>query len=339
MVFQGARQEKTAVLQALIAATVSLFLIRSGFLLVLFLVPMGIVGFRYNAKSAWMCFGFASAANCVFILVTILIRKISFGEMLWDITYFTVMSAVFTWIIAPSRGGGFFGGIPGVYRLAIGSVLCTLVFIGLFFRAVEDQAFYSVLKRQVETITSFYKTGNSDVVQNALMDSLTPELVLEAMKGLILRGGALVSSVVIFVVNRQASLVLSRLFGSSYRGGTLRTFHVEGRLIWVLSVTLAVILGARMMKWTWLEIVMWNSLVLCAIMYLAQGLGILQHFLSRPAIPALLRLLLPILFIVMMFSPGINAVLLGFVILLGIAENWAPLRAQKKEGPPSTPEA
>jgi hypothetical protein len=116
-------------------------------------------------------------------------------------------------------------------------------------------------------------------------------------------------------------------------------FHVHLRLIWVLSFTLALIVTTKMLKWVGPEIVLWNILVLCAILYMVQGLGILQHFFTRPAMPPFVRLLLPLLFFIMVFSPGINAVLLGFVILLGIAENWAPFRAPKQDRPPSTPEA
>jgi hypothetical protein len=335
----AARQEDIAVVPVLIAAAASLFLIRSGFLLLLFLVPVGVISFKYNAKSAWVCFALAAAANCILALGIALVRKSPLGDTVWDICYFTAMSGVFTWISSPLRKDGAPSRIPGAYRLVIGSVLCGLVFIWLFFRALGDEFFYGVLQRQIEVITSLYKPGTSDVVQNALLESLTPEFVLEAAKGLLLRGGALVSSVLIFAVSRQVSMVLSRLFGSHYRGGSLRTFFVYPKLIWVLSVTLALIVATGMLKWVWLEIVLWNILVLCAILYLAQGVGIMQHFLTRPATPPFVRLLFPLLFIIMIFSPGINAVLLGILILLGIAENWAPFRAPKKDRPPSTPEA
>ena len=87
------------------------------------------------------------------------------------------------------------------------------------------------------------------------------------------------------------------------------------------------------------EIILWNILILCAILYLAQGLGILQFFLARPTVSPSFKLLLSVLFIFLFFSPVINVVLLGGVVLLGIAENWVPFRAPKQNGPPSTPEA
>jgi hypothetical protein len=74
-------------------------------------------------------------------------------------------------------------------------------------------------------------------------------------------------------------------------------------------------------------------------MYLAQGGGIVRHFLTRRLVSPGLRLLLNVAIILVVLSPGINVALLGGLILLGIAEHWAPLRALKQEGPPSTPAA
>jgi hypothetical protein len=49
------------------------------------------------------------------------------------------------------------------------------------------------------------------------------------------------------------------------------------------------------------------------------------------------RLFFNVLIILLIFSPGINAFVLVGMILLGIAENWVPLRTPKPNGPPSTP--
>jgi hypothetical protein len=101
---------------------------------------------------------------------------------------------------------------------------------------------------------------------------------------------------------------------------------------------LAVLL-ARVILSSFLEIAAWNILAVCAMMYLAQGGGIVQCFLYRRNLPPFLRLLFNVLIVLLVFSPGINAFVLVGLILLGIAENWAPLRAPKPNGPPSTPAA
>jgi hypothetical protein len=109
------------------------------------------------------------------------------------------------------------------------------------------------------------------------------------------------------------------------------------RFIWVLSVSLFLVIAMRILKWTVPEIILWNILTLCAILYLAQGLGILQHITAAPGMPPFLRLALSLLFFILIFSPGINAVVLGLVTLLGIAETWVSFRTPKTDGPSSTP--
>jgi hypothetical protein len=335
--FTGIPGGKLALVPALASAAVCILFIRSGFLVFLFLVPFGFIAFRFNPRTAWASFGIAAAANFAIVFISMLAGKLSGAEAVWDVLYFTAMCSFFTWIVAPLWGGGALSRVNGAARMAVSSVLCTLVFIGVLNRALADEVFYAAIKTQIGAITSLYKAGSSDVVQNALLDSLTPEFVIETMKALVSRGGGLVSCIFIFWINRQAGIILARIFGGRYRGGSFRSFHVHPNFIWVLSFSILLVLASSVLKWAAPEALVWNVLVLCAILYFAQGLGVLQHFLM--AAPSFLRLLLPLLFIILVFSPGINAVLLGATALLGIAENWVPFRAPKPKGPPPTPEA
>jgi hypothetical protein len=328
---------KAAIVPALVGAAACLVFIHTGFLIFFFLVPMGFLAFRFNPKTAWAGFGMAAAANLVLTLISMVTGRLPGTEAGWDILYFTAMCGFFTWIVAPFWGSGVLSRVNGAKRIVIASVLCTLVFIGILSRVLGDAAFYTAIKAQIGAITSLYKSGSPDVVQNAMMDSLTPELVIEIMKALILRGGGLVSCLFIFWISRQAGIILCRIFGTRYKRGGFRSFHVHPNFIWVLSFSILLVLAASVFKWIVPEVLVWNILVLCVILYFAQGLGILQHFLLTA--PPLIRLLLPLLFVVLVFSPGINAVLLGATVLLGIAENWAPFRAPRSKGPPPTPEA
>jgi hypothetical protein len=47
-----------------------------------------------------------------------------------------------------------------------------------------------------------------------------------------------------------------------------------------------------------------------------------------------LRLVLNIGIILVIFSPGLNVIALGLLVLLGVAEHWAPLRALGSRKPP-----
>ena len=72
---------------------------------------------------------------------------------------------------------------------------------------------------------------------------------------------------------------------------------------------------------------------MCAIMFFAQGGGIVLFYLARRPMPTIMRLLCGVLFVCVIFSPGINVLAVGILFLLGIAENWLSLRVKKQEAP------
>jgi len=328
------------IVPALVGAGICLFFQHSGFFSLFFLVPLGVVAYRYNYRVAWGTFLIAVLGNVFFALVTAAFRAVPLTEAVWDILYFAVMALLFTWVIAPPPG--FTARVSGSIRLMIGSCLGALLFTGIFFRMMASPDFSGYLNSAINTLVSLYRSSGSDVVQNALLDSLSADMILNAMKSIMLRGGSLVSCVLLFFICRQISLAIVRLFmrrAKVQAAGSLMGFHVYPVIIWVLSVSLLLVVVVKAAKLEIPEIILWNILVFCVILYLAQGLGILQFFFVRPSMPPFLRLILLILFFVLLFSPGINAVLLGGVVLLGIAENWVPFRAPKTNGQTSTPES
>jgi hypothetical protein len=235
------------------------------------------------------------------------------------------------------RGKSRFSRIPGILRFTLGASAGTVLFMGIFFHILEDGVFYGYLERQLEMIKSLYFSPAADVVQDALLESLTVDVVLETIKVMFERGGAFASCVFIFFVNRQISLSLARIFRRQAGTGGMRTFHVPFFLIWVLSSSLLLVLICRAGGLERLEILVWNILTLCGILYFAQGLGIIQYLLTGPLVPPFRRLLISVVLILMLFIFGINAIILGLIILLGIAENWVSFRSPKTSGPPPTP--
>jgi hypothetical protein len=117
----------------------------------------------------------------------------------------------------------------------------------------------------------------------------------------------------------------------------LADFHVHQKVIWVLSLSLAGIVLCRKFGIVPVEIAAWNVLTACAILYLAQGIGIVSFFLAHVALPPGLRIGINILIVFMIFSLVFNVILVGAVVVLGIAENWVPLRVSRANGPSSTP--
>jgi hypothetical protein len=328
---------KTAFIPAIVGALLCLFFIRSGFLVFLFLLPLGFIGYGWGPKTLWAGLGFAVLGNCVLCLGMGLIAGIPAGSLLWDILYFTTMGTAFAWIILPFDESS--SRMPGAYRLALGSALCTLVFIALFFRSIDNESFYEGMGNQLALILSLYQPASTDAAQN----SQNIEAIFELMKNIIIRGGALFSAVMLLFINRQISILLIRLFGGPRRANIFLNFYAHQKLLWVLAAAALLIPVTSLLSWTGLGIILWNIITLCVMMYLAQGLGIIIFFASKKEFPAFLRFLLPIVIVVLVFSPGVNAVLLGIIALLGIVENWVSFRPLKirslpeASGPSSTP--
>jgi len=342
--------EKRDFLPALIGAGISLLMLKSGLLSFFFLVPLGVVAYSYPNRTAWLAFFLTLVGNCFLTIAYAASSTAPLQAIFWEILYYAVTTFIFIWIIAPPEF--LYANISETARLVAGSCLTSLLFSFIFLKSIDSQAFVEYIKYFINSIISVYQSSGSDVVQNAILETLTPEFVLEKIMALMLRGGSIVSCILLFFACCQLSLILARLsyrlIGRNFQGikesrlkgvNSLAAFHVNPIVIWVFSSSLVLIVLTKITKYEIPEIILWNILVICSILYLAQGLGIMQHFLIKPSFSPLLRLFIVIAFIFVLFSPVLNAFLLGALALLGIAENWLPLRVSKQSGPPSTPEA
>ena len=308
-----------------------------------FLLPLGFIGYGWGPKALWPAVFFAVIGNSILILFAGFALRVPGADLVWDILYFAVTSAVFAWIILPFDEKSLL--IPGAYRLAIGAMLCTIVFIGLFVRSFDNPYFFESVSSQVDLIAAFYRSGSETATQ---AESINTEAIVEVAKEMILRGGALFASVVMLFINRQLSVFLIRIFGGPRRTNVFLGFRVYTQIIWVFLISISLVLVSNTMSLEILGIIAWNTLILCIMMYLAQGFGIIKYLTSKPAFPVFMRFLLPVVFVFLLFSPGINALLLGAIVLLGLVENWVSLRSFNipkandvivNQEPPSTPEA
>jgi hypothetical protein len=328
-----------AYVPAFVCAVASVALMRSGFLSFLFLVPLGYTAAAYNPATGWLAFVSAAILNGGLSL-GLSLRYRTGGAGL-DILYYTVTALGFTWIMAGGTGskGGIVPRIRTMYRFIAVAAAGALTFICAAYAARDGEGVTALIRGQAEWLASVYvASSGADAARRSFLErTVTPEKVAEIITAVALRGGALASAFFLLAVNRQAALGMARAFHRRRGGNSLSAFHVPFNAVWVLSLALAAIPLARSAGAAIPEIAAWNILVLCAILFLAQGLGIALFTLGRRPVPPPLRLLGTILVVAALFSPGINAIALGFCILLGIAENWLPLRAPKRDGPASTP--
>jgi hypothetical protein len=326
---------------AIIGAILCVALIRSGFLGFLFLLPLGVLAYCYNPRTGWFGAALAALGNGAVSLGFIIFLRYNPVEMGWDLFYFTVMVLTFIWICVPPAGGPRLLRLPGAYRLAAGSAAGALALAPMVLSSRSDAGFYAFIRAQAETLASLSAASSgADVVQRSLLEQyVTPDAVLETLVFVALRGGAVVSCLLVFFMNRQGAALITWFARHTRPGASIIQFHAARKLIWVLSFSLLAILVGLWVKTSFLEIAAWNILVVCGILYLAQGGGILLYLLTRQSVPPFFRFFLNLLLVVVLLSPGINVIAMGVLILLGIAENWVPFRASRSNGSPPTPGA
>jgi hypothetical protein len=318
-------------------AAASLGLARSSLWGFLFLLPLGLVAYCSAPKTAWFAAAVSVLGNALACLAA---GRFQPRQAPWaDMLYLTVAIVAFTWITSPPERGGAFLRMPTAYRLAAGAAATSLALALALYSLRDDQGLRSLFRSQAEFLASLYAgAAGADEVRRSLAEHyLTPDAILEILRSAALRGGVMASCVALFAASRQASLVAAALIRRKRPAGSLASFHVRSECVWALSFSLLAIVAGLYFEIAPLEIAGWNILVLCAILYLAQGGGIAIFFLAR--LPRGMRLALSLGVVALLLSPGINAAFLGALILLGFAENWAPLRAQKSNGPPPTPGA
>jgi hypothetical protein len=248
------------------------------------------------------------------------------------------MALAFTWLVAPpAEGPGLFR-IRAAYRLILGALAGAAA--GMVFTLGDSAELF--MRAQAELISSMAAaSAGADAVRRSLLEQeLSPDRLMALFHTVQVRGGLLGSMMAIFFINRQLSLAIAafvrRRRGWRGKDASLVLFHVPARLIWVFSLSLGGILFFRLLGLSLPETLAWNCVTFCVLMYLAQGFGIVRFLLSRR--PPGRRLLLNIGIILVIFSPGINTIALGLLMLLGVAEHWAPLRVVH-DRPPPTPAA
>jgi hypothetical protein len=306
-----------------------------------FLVPLGYAAAVCSPQSARKVLAAAIGLNLILSLGFCLLLKSPPGGQLLLALYYTLMALVFFWIMVPPERGFSILRVRTAFRFIGASLAGGLMFL-LTAYILGGPGFGSLFRAQAELLSAFFiRSAGADAARYSFLEQYaTPERIMAMMKLAALRGGAVVSALFLFFISRQAALFLawiSRRIRPGGASGGLRGFFAPPPAIWVLSLSLGTILVSRFLAIGPLETAAWNILILCVMLFLAQGGGIVLFTLSRRSMPPVMRLLLNLLILVLIFSPGINAFALGVLVLLGIAENWVPFRVPKSDESSSTP--
>jgi len=318
--------QKPALIAVVVCTALCVFFINTGILSLLYLAPLGYAVLA--SGSIWIPFFAAASANALVSIITSFFAPESSGSLAFQIFYFTALFLCFAWVM----GGAGLHRIRTAYRLVLASAAGAAAFLLFIAGNRRDSSFNAMLLGMAEMFSSLVSSSEADAVrQSALRQMFTPENIVQMTQNILLRGGALFSILLMFFINRHAALIAARLINKQKRERGLVEFFAPSNTIWALSGSLAMILLARLLKMDLLDIIAWNVFVVCAILFLAQGAGILGFFISRRT--GAFRLLVNIMIIVVIISPGLNTLAVAALLLLGVAENWVPFRSPKLEAP------
>jgi hypothetical protein len=312
---------------------------RSGFLSFFFLIPLGFIAASYNSKTAWTAALVLILLDGVISLCFIVFSAGETGQLWFELLYTSLTSLCFVWIMVKGKKSVAFFRVRTAHKFIISAVVVSCIFLLVLHSEQRDGDFSRFVRTQAEMLSSLYiSAAGTDAVRLSVAERIiTPEKILEIMLLVVTHGGAVASCLVLFFISRQAALGLARIIRRVPLQPGITGFHANTQAVWVLSFSLLGIMLSHFFHFQPLALVSWNILTICGFIYLAQGAGIVLFFLGRRSVSPFFRLLLNVLVVIVFFSPGINAFALGAVVLLGIAENWLPLRAPKTEGSDSTP--
>ncbi|MCL2758678.1 MAG: hypothetical protein FWD22_00475 [Treponema sp.] len=312
---------KSSLITIAICTGLSVLFMNTGFLSFFYLVPLGYA--IIVTGSFTVTFIIAAAATVIYTLISRISNSGETGGIL-PVIYFLTALLGFSWII----GGKNF---RTLYRFIAASVVSAITFL-VYINHPSIRFFEMFHEIAVELFgvrTNPVPEGDVTRIMNSF-PMLSPDAMVETAKAFLLRGGSVISMFILFYINRQIALTVVSIVKKQRIDTGLIAFFAPSSTIWVFIGALISILMTRTLKIEIIEIAAWNVFVICAIIFLAQGAGILMHWmLCRTSV---FRLVISVLVIVLVFSP-LNMFVLAGLIILGIADNWLSLRTPRASTP------
>jgi hypothetical protein len=316
----GLGQNAIALVPPLISAGISIALFQGGgFFYILFLVPLGILAYISSTKIAWIACAIAFIGNILVFLVALFYdnQVADWIVFAWKCGSIGLVLALWTWIMSPP-----FQSFSTANRLVISGAVVFILFLIDIFRT-DYSVFLQYMETSVKNTLDF--TAESGIVQVDL-DAIEVRNVINKTISFILNGAGLAVMLVFFAINRQVSVFLSQIVKPTKKTRHLTDYHVESRLIWLLIFALLGAVSFRRAGLSAMEVIAWNVVTVCIFLYTVQGLGIVFYYLSKTARSSITRLFQVVLITIIVIMPVINLIVCGGVLVLGIAENWVPLR-------------
>ncbi|MDR0556781.1 MAG: YybS family protein [Treponema sp.] len=323
----GSGQNAGVAALPLVSAIISVaFFQLGGVFSLFFLAPLGVFAYGDSTKRAWIACASAAIGNAIVFLASLIVfydnQTVDWGVFAWKCGSVGLVLVFWTWITSPPPQTRVFSTANRI--IASGAVVFILFLLDVF----RD---YSGFLRQIEnSVKNALDFMAESGITGVDLDAIDVREVVSVTISFILNGAGLAVMMLFFAVNRQVSVLFARL-GKPVKASRLADYYVESWLVWLLIFALV---GAALFRRAGIpamEAIAWNATTVCLFLYTAQGLGIVSYYASKTARSPIARLFQVLLAVFIIISPAINLFACGGMLVLGIAENWAPLR--NKDGP------
>lgn len=342
-------------------ALASLALYETGFLFFLFLVPMQLLSEKYGFQT------FIIGAILVLIAIGVVgllrtspltgqqeIRRFLLTlEFAFPIFFFLGLGVINWEWKKPIRG---------LYRLLLAAVVCGVVSVPFFLIISGNETVREFGKKQFSLI--------AEMVQNAILQEgseaevlINTETLVTTIMESLLRNYLFITFMIISLNWHMGRVLASRFFRqsgtfsaarSSGDGNTtsdggdagrtaypvvreplttkniLLRFSVPDRLVWALLISWAGILLDSVVDLKFFGYLVWNAGLIMMFIYGLQGIGIIRYLFGKYNTPGGIRILFGVVFVILLFWPGLNLIVMIGVPLLGVSEIWIKYRKNGK---------
>jgi hypothetical protein len=233
-----------------------------------------------------------------------------------DALYFGSVALGFAWAVIDEGLRGGRAPLRLSYRIIIAAVLATVATIPVILLAKHDEGLLALIRHKLKA-----SSRPIPMLRGAMWWSaphranLNPEAIIQAIGDVYARGAAVTGhGGILFFVSWRVSILLHPSAGRSFADGVpFASFHLDAFVIWPLIAAFATVLAALVFKVVPVEILGWNLLSICLLLYMGQGYGIIQYHLTGPGLPRSIGPIVTARVGLGLLRPGINAIVAGAI--------------------------
>ncbi|MFP4267291.1 MAG: hypothetical protein ACLFQW_04760 [Spirochaetaceae bacterium] len=304
------------------AAAFLLYQVRALFFLAA--VPLFLLGFRRGRHA--QLYGIGLFILAVFVQTVVRMRGLDEPQLA---RFFTVIEMAYPVSLAVGIFVIQWRGERTLYKLLESTALVGLLSMPIILVYSQNAVISAFMGEQIRLITEAINNAFERGTLTASAGNSDAEGLVELIKGLFFRNFLFSYFLMLSGVWALSDGIYRRMIGDyPFR---LKGFSVPVIFLWPFLGLWAGILLDTLAGLGFIGYIVWNGGMVLLFVYALQGIGILQTLFTKYGVGAGLRIAVTIASIIILFTPGINLVLVAGVPLLGVSEYWIHYRIGEGE--------